>query len=263
MTLKTGATTSATPGGQPGYDGVQFSRPDGLALLVGGPPVRRLGLDGSAQVTFPTAPATAGTGAKETGGENGGYAETPTGGTLAIQAAHGLDIVSNSGTFERYIPTGTGGTTCILVKWWQTSDLLLTCGAQMVLQPVTGGTATSLTAASTQNTYLDAWTLTTGTIAEAGACGTTWLNSVSSSGTVTKLTVPGATGSVRGLGATGDRILALGVPACDQSQSATQTDVLEWYMPSTGKATPLLGTVSGSSAGGWVDTAELFGDQTG
>jgi hypothetical protein len=252
--LRTGSQHAFTPQTASTLFQVQFSKPEGEAVLVSGAPVRRYGLTGALEQTYPGSIPGAGTPSKA----SGEAVETPSGAEVVLQAADGLDVVTNAGAPVRFLPPPAGQSSCLLDGWWTGDDVLETCGGGALYgQPVGGGNASTVGQGATGGQYIDAWTVAGEVVAEAGACGTTWLVNVGADGTAQKVTVPGA-GSVAGIGVAGRQLAALVTPNCDHpTGQAPKGNVLEWYTPSSGALRTVLG---GSVGGGTVDAAVVEDD---
>ncbi|HVC14670.1 MAG TPA: hypothetical protein VND62_07400 [Acidimicrobiales bacterium] len=244
--LRTGAeAVFSIPSSSTAYE-VKFSKPEGTALLVPGSPARRYSVSGTLQVTYPTVLPDGGT-ASNAGGT---VAETSRGNELVLQAAGGFDVVANTGSARGFLPPPPGQRTCALDGWWSGSDFLETCANQLLVQADSGGPPRVVASSTTGGEYIDAWTVGGQVIAEAGACGTTWLVKVGKDGAPHRVTVPGA-GSVAGVGAAGSQLAVLVTPSCDEP-TTRQGDLLEWYAPETGALRTVLG---GADGGGTVDAA--------
>jgi hypothetical protein len=236
---------------------VQFSKPDGKAVLVAGvdgAPARRYGLSGTLEETYPVSLPGETTASKA----SGMVVETPAGTELVLQASGGFDVVTNGGAPVRFLPLPPGQSACELDGWWDGEDILETCINQLYAQPVTGGPASLVAAGATGGDYIDAWTVGGQVVAEAGACGTTWLVKVGTTGAPQPVTVPNA-GSVAGIGAAGDELAILVTPSCDEATlKSRHGNLLEWYAPSSDRLDTVLG---GAFGGGTVDAAVELDDR--
>lgn len=251
--LQTGTTTRFSVGSEVGPDAVQFSKPDGTAVILAGPQVRRYSVSGALEKSYPSSvpgsPASATTG--------GAFAETPTGTELALSAAGGIDVMANGGAPQRFIGPPPGQQPCTVDGLWQVSSVLENCGAELWTQPLSGALPNHLATASTGTTLLDAWMVGTRVVAEAGACGTTWLETASPGGTLSTISVPDLAtgGSVDPLGAHGSQLAVVLRPGCDRGTAQQQGATLGWFDPVANTFTPLLG---GLANGGTVDASVLF-----
>lgn len=251
--LRTGTTTQFPVGASVGQDAVQFSKPDGTAVVVAGPQVRRFSLTGALEESFPTSvPGTAGS--TTTGGA---FAETPTGTELALSASGGIDVMTNGGKALRFIGPPPGRQPCTVDGLWQATSVLESCGSELWTQPLSGAVASRLASGTTGPVLIDAWMVGTRVVAEAGACGTTWLESANPGGTLSAVSVPdvGTGGSVDPVGARGTQLDVVLRPGCDGATAEQQGATLGWYDPGTNAMTPLLGALAN---GGTVDAAVLF-----
>lgn len=253
VNLRTGTTTRFSVGAEVAMDGVQFAKPEGTAVVVSGPQVRRYGLTGGLEESYPTSiPGAAGS--TTTGGA---FVETPTGAELGLSGSGGIDVMSNGGKALRFLGPPPGDGQCIVDGLWQATSVLESCGAQLWAQPLSGGAPVRVASSSTGTTLIDAWMVGTQVVAEAGACGTTWLEAANPGGTLSTVTVPdvSAGGSVQPVGAQGAQLAAVLRPGCDGGSSGQQDTTLAWYDPGSNVVTPLLG---GLAEGGTVDAAVLF-----
>jgi hypothetical protein len=253
VNLRTAKTTQFSVGAEVGSDAVQFSKPDGTAVLVAGPQARRFNLAGTLEETYPTSVPGA-TGSSTTGGA---FVEIPAGTEVGLSATGGIDVLTNGGKPLRFVGPPPGQQPCTVEGLWQATSVLENCGTELWAQPLSGGVANHLASATTGTTLIDAWLVGTRVIAEAGACGTTWLEAADPGGTLSTISVPdvSAGGSVTPVGAWGTRLGVLLRPGCDGGTSQQQDTTLGWYDPSTYALTPLLGSLAGS---GTVDAAVLF-----
>ena len=251
--LRTGATTQFSVGSEVGPDAVQFTKPDGTAVILAGPQVRRYGLSGALELSYPTSVPGA-PGSTTTGGA---FAETPTGTELGLSAAGGIDVVSNGGTPLRFVGPPPGQQPCTVDGLWQATSVLESCGSELWAQPLSGALPDHVATASTGTTLLDAWLVGTRVVAEAGACGTTWLETADPGRTLSAISVPdvGTGGSVEPLGAHGSQLGVVLRPGCDRGTAQQQGTTLGWFDPAANTLTPLLGA---RANGGTVDAAVLF-----
>ena len=253
LDLRTGGTSQFSVGSEVGPDAVQFTKPDGTAVILAGPQVRRYGLSGALELSYPTAVPGA-PGSTTTGGA---FAETPTGTELGLSAAGGIDVVSNGGTPLRFVGPPPGQQPCTVDGLWQATSVLESCGSELWAQPLSGALPDHVATASTGTTILDAWLVGTRVVAEAGACGTTWLETADPGGTLSAISVPdvGTGGSVEPLGAHGSQLGVVLRPGCDRGTAQQQGTTLGWFDPAANTLTPLLGA---RANGGTVDAAVLF-----
>jgi hypothetical protein len=131
--------------------------------------------------------------------------------------------------------------------------VLAACSGGLLAFPLSGGPPERLTTSRDRGSFLGAWRLPSGTYAEDGACGSTWLERLNPDGTATRLTVPGTPdgGRVQPLGADGDQLPVQVSGGCAPSPSS----FVEWYNPADGVARPVLG---GPAGGGYVTDSILF-----
>ena len=263
LDIRTGAAQSfdfTTPTGNLSGDllrDVGFSEPEGKAVVVGTVPLQRYAFTGAVQLTYPTRYPAAGVVGSTAHG--GAYAESPDGTRIVIQAATGIDLVANTGKFLRFLPAPAPTGLCITARWWQGTSVLVSCGNQLWSQPTDGSSATDLTPGSAA-ALLDEWALPSGTIGEAGGCGTL-LVQLGTGGAVSPLNVPGmTTGDAHDdfVGANGPTAGIVAGGQCQPSGPAATT--LMWYDPGTGGARPLLG--GSAPGGGSVAAAVAWGGPT-
>jgi hypothetical protein len=246
--VRTGTVHTFTTGTDTTVFEIQFTKPKGTAVLVAGSPARRYNLSGALEATYPSSLPGQGTASHA----SGNLAETPTGGELVLQADGGLDVVTNAGAPVRFIPPPSGQRTCFLDGWWTASDVIETCGSELFAQPATGGPASVVAAGTTGGEYIKAWTVGGHVVAEAGACGTTWIETIGAGGVPKRVTVPGA-GSVAGIGAAAGQLAILVTPSCEYPPPKPPSgNLLEWYTPASGVLRTVLG---GNLGGGTVDAA--------
>jgi hypothetical protein len=257
--LQNGSTTAIPLNSGGNFRNVEFSKPDGLAVVFGGinaesGPVaaERLSLTGTVQQVYPTS-------FPQAGDAVGTMVESPDGTQLVMETDNGEEVVDNSGQPIRFLADPPGQQACELTRWWGDGDVLLNCGTQLWLQPASGTAPTALTSSANTESDINAWQLPDGTYAEGAACGTTWLSKIGADGVSTHLSVPGTPtgGSVAGIGADGDQMAILLTGGCDggPGSAATATGTLAWYNPATNVVSALLGT---SLNGGVVDGAVML-----
>ncbi len=110
--------------GAPGVP-VNFTEPHGLGLIArwvsdGGKteaPVRRYGLRGALEYTYPTS-------FPQAGRVDGGALYSPDGTELVIATTGGLEVVGNGGQPIRYLPTNPAGL-CQPMRWWSAGVVLV------------------------------------------------------------------------------------------------------------------------------------------
>jgi TolB protein len=237
MNLRTGKTTDVTFGGA---SPIGFTRPTGQQILGG-----KLGSGGIATIARYTQ---SGALVKKLVTEDikylGGFGTPPIlysadGTELAVGAANGVQLVSNAGGVLKKLPVPGADTTygCSPVRWWTKSTLLVSCmtknafGPQLWLAPANGARPVALT--PVRKTGFDlgdigAWKLSSGLYLQSlGACGTLELNKQAKNGSVTRVTVPGATDSPVVITATASRLLVW-QRGCDGLGGQ-----LVWFNPAT------------------------------
>jgi hypothetical protein len=227
-----------------------FSRPAGTAILVlaaaaggGFLPLQRFSLTGARELCYP-APAPQG---------DVTYQENATGTAIVFGTLDGMEVVSSAGQLVRALATQYAPGLCQMLNWWNNDSVLADCSGQLLAFPLSGGSPERLTTSRDPGSFVGAWHLPSGTYAEAGACGSTWLERLNPDGTATRLTVPGAPGGgrVQPLGAYGDQLPLQVSGGCARNPSS----FVDWYNPATGVATAVLG---GPAGGGYVTDALLF-----
>jgi hypothetical protein len=258
--FQTGSTTHFPIADGDYSPGIEFTRPDGLAVIVGGAntqsgpmPTQRYSLTGVLQESYPTSFPQAGTAI-------GAVAESPDGTQLVLGTQNGLELVSNSGQSISFLAPPSGQQPCFLVRWWGGGDVLINCESGMWIQPVSGAAPTAITNSSAGDTVINAWPLPSGDYAEGAACGTTWLDKVNANGSTTRLNPPGTPvgDSVSALGVYQSRLVIQMTPSCDMPANSRPTsNTLGYYDPVGNVVTPLLGA---GANGGWIDQAVLYKD---
>jgi hypothetical protein len=228
-----------------------FSRSAGTAILVlasaaggGFLPLQRFSLTGAQELCYP---------AGAVAGAYGNYQENANGTAIVFSTQYGIEVVSSSGQLVRALATQYGPGACQLLNWWNDQSVLAACSGGLLAFPLSGGPPDRLTTSRDRGSFLGAWHLTSGTYAEDGACGSTWLERLNPDGTATRLTVPGTPdgGRVQPLGADGDQLPVQVSGGCAPSPSS----FVEWYNPADGVARPVLG---GPAGGGYVTDSILF-----
>ena len=174
----------------------------------------------------------------------GGFGLPPTvysadGTEIAVGAANGVQLVSNAGGVLKKLPVPGADTRygCSPVRWWTRSTLLVECmpktgnAPQLWLAPANGARPVALT--PVRKTGFDlgdigAWKLSSGLYLQSlGACGTLEINKQAKNGSVTRVTVPGATDSPVVVTATTSRLLVW-QRGCEGSGGQ-----LVWFNPGT------------------------------
>ena len=236
------------------YPELSFTRPGGKAILFQAGttsngtnlPVQRLSLTGARQLCYPTQFSRA-------GGFDGTYRENAAGTDLVLSTQNGLELVSNAGQPIRALALQKEADSCDLLNWWSNESIVVSCSANLLAYPLSGGRPDQLTGVRDAGTFLGAWHLPSGTYAEAAACGTTWLEKLNPNGSATTLTIPGAAnaGTVQPLGTYGNQMPLLLGGGCDGHFPFSFVD---WYNPGANKATTVIG---GPAGGGYVTNAIL------
>jgi len=247
LDLQTGQASSFTVYSTPYNVTASFSRPAGTAILVlagttggGYLPLQRFSLTGARELCYPFPQAGIG---------DVNYQENANGTAIVVSTLDGMEVMSSAGQPLRALATQYAPGTCQMLNWWNNDSVLAYCSGQLLAFPLSGGPPERLTTGD----FLGAWHLPSGTYAEAGACGSTWLERLNPDGTATTLTVPGALGGgrVQPLGAYGDQLPLQVAGGCNRDPYS----FIEWYNPATGVARPVLG---GPAGGGYVADAILF-----
>jgi hypothetical protein len=238
---------------------VAFTEPDGRAIVVGGTafgtatptpvytPLRRFGLQGALEYTYPES-------FPQAGHVQGEFLYSPDGRELVLPTTRGFEVVTNEGQPVRYLPMSPVAQGCQPMRWWAAGVVLASCGGLLWLVPTSGGAPTSLTLKGSPGDGgdVDAWSLPSGVyLQDLGACGYVYLAKLGPKGHTMPVTVPGAVGSVFVLGAYGDQLALTSQFACQAGSSS-----LFWFNPATRAVTPLLGP---SANGGTAGTVILFG----
>ncbi len=257
--LQDGSVSSfSVPDGE--YDrAFRFTRPDGLAVLLadvpiqsGVVPAQRVSLTGAVQETFPTSFA-------DGSPETGSAIESPDGTELVFSTQSGIDLVSNNGQLIRSLDTSAGQPDCYPVRWWSASSILETCGENgLVVQPVDGSPATSLTSSANTESDLDAWQLPGVLLAQGAACGSTWISRVNAQGISARVNLPGevAGASTVGLGVEGDQLAVVETGSCDVAPGSAPTpSSIDFFDPTSDSVVPVLGN---GANGGWIDAAVML-----
>jgi TolB protein len=228
VTLATGAVGRLRLAGQASVIG--YSRPSGLNLLgwreVGSrEQLARYSLTGAVTKILAT------------GTDVGAGVYSGNGTTLAVGAARGVQLVSNSGAVIRSLPVA--GTSCGAVRWWNSGTILASClgtkgtaAVRVWLVPAGGGRprALSLERAGDSGDLGDigAWQLPSGLYFQGlGPCGTVQIFRQRANGSVTLVTVPHSSGNNRVLGAYQGQLLVQAPTGC------SPTAALLWFNPST------------------------------
>lgn len=166
-------------------------------------------------------------------------------------APNGVLLASNAGGVLRKLPVpgADARVGCMPERWWTKSTILVSCtpksqaAPQLWLVPVSGARPTALTPVRKAGFDLgdfDAWKLSSGLYLQSyGACGTVEINKQAKNGSVTRVTVPGASDSPVVITATASRLLVWQA-GCDGSGGQ-----LVWFNPATKAETWLFKTGSG------------------
>jgi hypothetical protein len=225
VTLATGAVS--TPVKLAGHASViGYTRPDGLNLLGSRwlgtrQQLARYSLTGAVTKILATGP------------DAGAGEYTDDGTALAVGAARGLQLVSNSGAVIRSLPVA--GTSCSAVRWWNHGTILASClgdGTRMWLVPAGGGRPRVLSLERPGDAGdlgdVGAWHLAFGLYFQAlGPCGTLQIFRQQASGSVALVTVPHSSGNNRVLGAFRGQLLVQAPTGCGATAG------LLWFNPST------------------------------
>jgi TolB protein len=236
VTLATGAVSRPVKlAGQASVIG--YTRPSGLNLLgwrqVGArQQLARYSLTGAVTKILATGPDAA---AAVYSGD---------GTTLAVGAARGVQLVSNSGAVIRSLPVA--GTSCGATRWWNPGTILAACGGtagtasyRIWLVPADGARprALSLERAGDAGDLgdMDAWQLPSGLYFQAlGPCGTVQIFRQLANGSLTLVTVPRSSGNNQVLGAYQAQLLVRAPIGCSAMAG------LLWFNPATGHERMLL-----------------------
>jgi hypothetical protein len=158
---------------------------------------------------------------------------------IAIGAPTGVLLVSNTGGVLRKLPVPGADARigCDPERWWSKSTLLVECmpktgfGPQLWLAPASGARPVALTPvrkAGSDFGDIGAWKLSSGLYLQSlGACGTVEINKQAKNGSVTRVTVPGATDSPVVVTATTSQLLVW-QRGCDGFNGQ-----LVWFNPAT------------------------------
>jgi hypothetical protein len=183
----------------------------------------------------------------------GSYQENANGTAIVFGTGDGMKVVSSAGQLVGDLSTQYGRgivPDAELVEQRQRAGGLLGTAAGL---PAVRGPARAGDHPRDPGGFVGAWHLPSGTYAEAGACGSTWLERLNPDGTATILTIPGVLGGgrVRPLGVYGDQLPLLVAGGCARYPYS----FVEWYNPAANVARPVLG---GPAGGGYVIDAILF-----
>jgi hypothetical protein len=252
LDLETGQASGFTVYAAKSNVTASFSRPAGTAILVlaaaaggGYLPLQQFGLTGARELCFP---------ADAVDGSYGNYLENADGTAIVFGAQDGIDVVSSAGQPVRTLATQYAAGACQMLNWWNDNSVLAACSGQLLAFPLSGGQPEKVTTSRARGEFIGAWHLPGGTYAEAGACGSTWLDRLNPDGTAaTRLTIPGVPdgGRVQPLGTSGDQLPLQVSGGCSRNPAS----FIEWYNPATGGASPVLG---GPAGGGYVTDPILF-----
>ena len=163
-----------------------------------------------------------------------------TGATLAVQAPHGLWLLSNHGGLLRALPVPGAGAGCYPSRWWNSGAILARCQStsssrsRLWLVPGDGSSPMPLTAQRTRHSPdpgdLGAWRSSRRLYLQALSYYGFWrIFRQAANGQVAGVTVPRTAGDNWILTARGPRLLLLspGSPPCSQSPSTS----LLWFNP--------------------------------
>lgn len=235
---------------------VMFTRPNGLALLQYGfneGTVRRLGLGGDLQVSYPTSFPGAGT-------TTGQLVAAPDGSELALTTTNGYEIVTNAGDPVRLVTPPLPINTCYLEQWlpdyldqWLPKpNLLVTCQGGFWAIPVDGELPSRLTPA-TGDHLLSLTPFAHEFAAQAdnatyGQCHN-FLDRLHADLTITRMNVPLPTQNenIRIVGTYQNRI-AITYSAMSADCLPQDPITLAWYDAANNNVKPLLTESTGGSA---------------
>ena len=190
--------------------------------------------------------------------EMSGASYSPDGTSLAVPAPGGLRLLSNAGgaSSKLTVPGASAKGYCTPLRWWNATTILADCGGGFWLVPASGAAPSVLTPRHDPgqpwfDLYdVDAWRLPSGTFLQSvGFCGTIELNKEAANGTITRVNVPGMTGSTIVVTASGPRLL-MEQHGCNGSGGQ-----LAWYNPATGAEQWLFKSGAGPSAVAYNDPA--------
>lgn len=232
-----------------------YTLPRGLAAILDlGPSLRRVGLDGSTEVKFPSS-------FSKVGQFNSSFLSTPDGQELVMSGATGVAVVSNSGSLVAQLPLPISGpyTQCDPLRWWSAGVAMVLCTSIPVtywLVPLSGAAPTQVAAGSGGGMF-DLWDVAGTIFGETGGCANTWITRLGSDGKFVDATIPGLTSSNRLLAATATQLEAVDVvAACDGNfHGPAPAAALVLYSPASNSSTVLLGS---SVNGGTVLGAEAY-----
>ena len=248
--LHTGAKTTIQVDGYP-----EFTRPDGKAILVSSSygydnvrpaTLKRLDLDGTEQMTYPT---------ESSAGQHNSPATTSSPPTERSSCSAPVTVWWSWATTERSSApcprrcrTANAGQCDGGPPMWcsPSAPRSASSASQLWTVPLDGSAPTALTALNSgqgddpgfKGDLGDgiAWQLPSGTFLQsAGACGTMFLSRLTPDGHTTRVDVPGMSDSVRVAGVSGDKLELLGKVGCGGTTS------LVAYDPATNSSTVLLG----------------------
>lgn len=163
---------------------------------------------------------------------------SPNGAELAVSARGGLDLVSNAGGVLRKLPVPDIQTLpgCSPLRWWNASTILAGClpktseMPQLWLVPASGAKPSALTPVREPGRDygdIDAWQLSSGLYLQSDAiCSGVEINKQAKNGSITPVTVPGATNSPVIITATSSRLLVRNSTCGGRGQ-------LVWFNPAT------------------------------
>jgi hypothetical protein len=235
-------------------DSVEYTRPDGQALLIGaGRTLRRTDLNGFVEKTYASTFPGAGT--------YDGLVpplSTPDGTEHVLETGSGMAVVANGGQLVRALPSPTK-LGCYPVRWWRTGVVLASCAwaksgpyvmnAQLYLMDISGSPPVALTARPASGLVdQDAWAIPPGVYVQQDvtACGgQTVLARLRPDGSTAQVPVPGTTGNVLLIGGYGDELELSASPGCHQLSGNPPPGSLTWFNPVTGHVTVVLGPSMG------------------
>jgi TolB protein len=250
--LRTGATLHQFT--LSGVGDVSYTLPKGLALVEQGsmqgsmqvngtmnyPGLRRIGLDGSPELTFPSQ-------FSKVGHYTGQYLYSPDGTDIAMGASKGIAIVSNNGSVIKQFPEPgdcmplmwTWPSSLPLSYWIQSSCAVPTATSENSIWqfPVTGTSSGTPEEMPTKGPVVNVWYAGGAAYAQNEVCGDHW---ISDPVTGVEIKIPGlATGMGTSIeGVSGQNLEVLIAPTCGGTH---QNPYLAFFNPMTRTVTPLLG----------------------
>jgi TolB protein len=226
------------------FESVAYTRPDGLALLIttqtdNAQLLQRYSLTGTLQRTYPAS-------FSEVGTYEGSVLSSPDGLQLALGAKEGIALLDNDGSVVSQVRV-PGVTYCDVKRWWATNVVLASCASSSSPQrlyeiPLTGGTASALTAAPAvtgpDEGDENAWAIGSAVyLQDAGGCGYQYLARLQPDRLTKPVVVPGVVrgDSVFVLGTANGQLALQATVACGSGESAL------WFNPSKNTSTVVLG----------------------